>query len=165
VDIIGRVAVGTYADLVKQLLPGEETHFGGGVPETEIDAAEQTLGIRFPSTFRAFLKELGCGGISSEEFIGLGGPPHLNVVESTHLLRGRPFGFPMNLIPLRGDGFANFDCLELDCWTGDECPVVEWVHDAPNMERRLLAPNYERWFASILQLIVEIDREEEERRG
>ena len=155
----------TYADLVKQHLPAEEVDFAGGVQEAEISSAEQALGVRFPLKFRSFLGELGCGAVDSEEFIGLGGPRHLDVVQSTNWLRERPGGFPTTLLPLRADGLGNYDCLDIGCWSGDECPVVEWVHDAPYAKRRVLASDYERWFESVLQLIVELNQEEDEQRA
>ena len=138
-----------YADLVRRYLPAEEMDFAGGVLESDISSAEQALAVRFPSKFRSFLGELGCGGVDSEEFIGLGGPRHLDIVQSTNWLRERPGGFPTTLVPLRRDGFGNYDCLDVGCWTGDDCPVVEWVHDAPHADRRVLASDYERWFESI----------------
>jgi cell wall assembly regulator SMI1 len=120
-----------------------------------IGSAERALGVRFPPAFRAFLIELGSGGAGSEEFIGLGGPSHLDVVQATLWARQSPRGFPPTLIPLRRDGFGNYDCLDLDCETESSCPVVEWVHEAPNGQRRVLAPDYEAWFASILEMAAE----------
>ena len=149
--------MGPYADLVRQRLPAVETDFVGGASEAKIDSAERALGVRFPLTFRSFLRELGCGGVDSEEFIGLGGPPYLDIVESTRGLRERPDGFPTTLLPLRRDGFGNLDCLEIGSGKEDECPVVEWSHEAQNAQRRVLAPDYRRWFESMLELIAADD--------
>src|SRR5262249_42636060 len=125
----------------------ETAEFEGGVPEATIAAAEAELGVRFPPPLRAFLGELGSGGAGSEEFIGLGGPQYPGIVGATLDFRARPGGAPDGLLPLRRDGFGNLDCLDLS--TGG---VVEWVHDAPFAERRVLAPDYKEWFESILEL-------------
>jgi SUKH superfamily protein len=45
--------------------------FIGPRPEEWITAAEERLSLRFPPTHRRFLKELGAGGIRSEEFYGI----------------------------------------------------------------------------------------------
>jgi hypothetical protein len=139
----------TYQELVDRYFPHDEetAEFEGGVPEATIAAAEAKLGVRFPAPLRAFLGELGSGSAGSEEIIGLGGPPHLDIVRATVDFKARPGGAPDGLLPLRRDGFGNLDCLDVS--TGG---VVEWVHTAPFAERRVLAPDYEEWFESILEL-------------
>jgi antitoxin YobK len=104
--------MGTYTKLLAQQLPSEATDVSGGVSETEIGSAERAIGVRFPPKFREFLQELGCGEAGSEEFIGLGGPLHLDLVRATLALRQRPSGFPPTLMPVRHDGFGNYDCLD-----------------------------------------------------
>ena len=44
-------------------------------------------------------------------------------------------------------GFGNFDCLDVSTEA-----VVEWIHDAPFAQRRVLATDYKEWFESILAL-------------
>lgn len=40
-------------------------------PEWLIEKAEKALNLKFPPTYRRFLKELGCGDIAGEEFYGI----------------------------------------------------------------------------------------------
>lgn len=54
-----------------------------GVSDEEITAAEQQLGMKFPKTYRAILKEFGSLEIGSDEIFGLGVEGYLNVVETT----------------------------------------------------------------------------------
>ena len=89
--------------------------------------------------------------------IGLGGKPHLNVVQMhTDLLRkARPF--PTHLIPLRGGGFGNYDCLDTLMPTANgEFAVVQWLHDADlSHPPEPLASSYFAWFNSILDMLGE----------
>lgn len=45
--------------------------FEGPKPEELIVKAEEKLGLKFPPTYRAFLKNLGCGDAGGEEFYGI----------------------------------------------------------------------------------------------
>lgn len=45
--------------------------FIGWRPDEWVVKAEQLLGISFPSTYRRFLREFGCGGLRSEYFYGI----------------------------------------------------------------------------------------------
>jgi len=53
------------------------------VDEQEIIQAEETLGMRFPETYRAIVHEFGSLEIGSDEIFGLGVQGYLNVVETT----------------------------------------------------------------------------------
>lgn len=52
----------------------EAKHFAGAVDEKELAQAEERLGLRFPTEYRAFLSSRGCGSIGSLEILGLGIP-------------------------------------------------------------------------------------------
>jgi SUKH superfamily protein len=43
----------------------------GGRPESLVTAAEQTLGLTFPPSYRAFLRRLGAGGVGPQEIYGV----------------------------------------------------------------------------------------------
>jgi hypothetical protein len=45
--------------------------FEGAKPESLVSKAEAALGIKFPSSYRRFLLEMGCGDISGVEVFGL----------------------------------------------------------------------------------------------
>jgi cell wall assembly regulator SMI1 len=45
--------------------------FEGEKSDSLIEKAEKILNLKFPPTYRRFLKEFGCGDIAGEEFYGL----------------------------------------------------------------------------------------------
>lgn len=60
-----------------------------GVREKDIQKAEEQVGMRFPESYRAIVKEFGSLEIGSDEIFGLGVDGYLNVVETT--LKERKF--------------------------------------------------------------------------
>ena len=109
----------------------DQADFDGPKPDSLLSKAEQTLGLSFPATYRAFLSRLGCGDISGAEFYGVIKDDFENsaVPDAIWLtLRQRRIGnAPLSLILIgsTGDGgYYAIDCSEsLD---GIESPVVEW---------------------------------------
>jgi SMI1-KNR4 cell-wall len=79
----------TIEDVRRELSNFVEQEFKGGIAEEAINSASQAIGLPFPPEYRAFLCELGAGYVSSEEFVGLGGPKHLDVTWLTNKLRSR----------------------------------------------------------------------------
>ena len=141
----------------ERLTSFDDVDFAGAQSPEKIDAAEQLLGVQFPPDYRRFLLEFGCGGVDSEEFIGLGGDDHLSVVKLTKRLRDRSNRPPDNLLPVRADGFGNYDCIDFNrpAPNGEYC-VVQWSHEGGiEQHHELLATSYGEWFESILQLIEE----------
>ncbi len=122
-----------------------------------IKAAEKQLGTQFSPQYCAFLSTFGGGAIGSEDFIGLGGPPHLDIRRITLRLRQKNSPLPTRLLPLRGDGFGNYDCLDTKQPTFDgEYAVVQWNHEAgADQTCELLAESFDGWFESILVMIEE----------
>ncbi|MBU3759175.1 MAG: SMI1/KNR4 family protein [Candidatus Omnitrophica bacterium] len=49
----------------------DECDFEGPKTEELVSQAEHALGLKFPPTYRAFLKKLGCGDVAGEEFYGI----------------------------------------------------------------------------------------------
>ncbi len=49
----------------------EQADFVGARNDKLISLAETVLGLKFPPTYRAFLKKYGCGDIAGKEFYGL----------------------------------------------------------------------------------------------
>lgn len=55
-----------FEDIIQKLqTKGEELEFFGPVPESEIETAEQHLGLSFPAVFKDFLRKWGGGGIEA----------------------------------------------------------------------------------------------------
>jgi len=148
-------------DITNEIQSFDEHEFVGPIPEPFVAQAEQELALHFPPAYRQFLLAFGSGTISSESFIGLGGPQHLNIVWLTQTLRNKktPRPFPVELLPIRTDGFGNYDCIDTSAaTTKGECAVVEWLHDAGGQKGRTLAVGYFEWFRSIVQIIREIEQ-------
>lgn len=105
--------------------------FVGGVAPEAIASAEAELGVPFPPDYQAFLREFGSGYVSSESIAGLGGAKHLDVVWLTKELRSRSSNqFPSDFLPLRNDGFGNYDCIDISSRpVSGECRIVEFARD------------------------------------
>ncbi len=142
-------------ELNNRLINFESVDPGGPVSEPTIADAEQQLGIRFPPQYRSFISTFGCGGVDSEEFIGLGGPDYLHIVKLTLRLRDRMNSLPVSLLPVRGDGFGNYDCLDTSQPTSEgEYAIVQWNHEAGKSQELVrLADSFDQWFESILIMI------------
>ena len=138
--------------------------FTGGVEDTIINEASNAIALPFPPEYREFLKQLGAGGVSSEEFIGLGGADHINVVMIfNHLREPSKFSvFPESFIPIRSDGYGNYDCIDTKSPTSmGEFKIVAWLHDGgDNQVCEELSTSYWEWFLSILDMVRELDSEE-----
>jgi SMI1-KNR4 cell-wall len=140
----------------------DDVEFAGGVPEDSIASAEAELRVLFPPGYKTFLREFGSGYVSSEGIIGMGGPKHHDVVWMTKELRTRPSKqLPHNLIPIRNDGFGNYDCIDTSKTSSDgEYQIVEYLHEGSSGEYRKLADNFFDWFREILQLVRQVDSQD-----
>ena len=147
----------------RELADFEFVDFHGGVPDEKILAAERAVGVSFGPEYRQFLRIFGAGAVSSEEFIGLGGPPHLDVVTIVKHLRSPSahFSFPTTLVPLRNDGYGNYDCLDTAQDDAEMGPkVVFWQHDGGDQQDcPVLNRSYGTWLLATLAMIRELDAE------
>lgn len=105
--------------------------FGEGATEKEVADCEQQLGLRFPPSYRSFLREFGWGYFGSLELIaGLGPdiPPEwdrgANVLHVVIDERQGPLHIPKDVVSFcqngAGDWYA-LDCSRINC---EESPVV-----------------------------------------
>jgi len=135
----------------------EDREFFGPVADAAIETASHELGLPLPAQYREFLARLGCGSVASESFIGLGGPRHLDMVWLSKTLRGkdREKRFPVGLIPVRADGYGNYDAIDTAQPTSErECAIVEWRHEGVSTDRcRVLASGYFEWLESMVAVI------------
>lgn len=147
----------------RDLMDFDFVEFSGGVSEEEIKIAEETIGLQFDTEYKEFLHNFGAGGVSSEEFIGLGGPAHLDVVNMVEHLRtpSTHSPFQATLIPIRGDGYGNYDCLDSSQVHPEKgAKVVLWLHDGGEyQELKTLNSSYSEWLHATLIMIRELDAE------
>ena len=127
----------------------DEPEFFGPVPDQAIEAAERELGVRFPRSYRVFLRRLGAAYMVHQEFYGLPFPPppgedinlsnfydYKDVVKSTkYLWEGDAgHGLPRNFINVSSDGcgyYYHIDVSRRD--DRDKCPVVVMGPGAPGV--------------------------------
>ncbi len=108
------------------------TFNSGPTPEATVASAEASLGLRFPPSYRQFLRRYGASLCSGFEIYGLPPVPDpgeqpqwSNVVESTLSLR--PSSLPKNSIQISHDGMDHGYFLQ--CSLSDisfEGAVIEW---------------------------------------
>jgi cell wall assembly regulator SMI1 len=139
----------------------EKREFFGPVDVAEVENASRDIGLPFPPQYRAFLETVGSGSVGSESFIGLGGPQYLDVVWMTSALRNKRAekAFPPFLIPIRTDGYGNYDAIDTSHPTElGEFAVVEWRHEGSGEDKcEVLASGFFEWLASMLILIREAE--------
>lgn len=130
---------------------------GTGAAEAEVADAERSLGVRFPESYRVFLKSFGWGRFGHEEFYGLGSdlPKDLNHLDLVKVTLSERLEFephmPPHLIPVMADGAGNHFCLDTSNLLGNESPIVFWDHDeGENQDPEVVASSFDRWLVDIL---------------
>jgi hypothetical protein len=123
--------------------------YAGPVAEAEIQAAEKELGVRFPMSYRVFLKHFGAAWLPSYEVAGLAPgrstdptpPLWAHVIDVTAHMRRASRGFiPKEYIRFSGDsgdyGFY-LDAGNVD--TNQESPVIVM---GPGRDGVVIAPSF-----------------------
>ena len=109
--------------------------FGSGASEDQIRVCESDLNLRFPPSYRSFLKEYGWGAFGSVEICGLGtdipkewerGVSLMYVVNDE---RQGPLSIPINVIPFCQNGAGDWYALDCRCGEAEESPVVFVAHE------------------------------------
>ena len=139
----------------------EKEFSGGGSPEA-IKHAESEIGFKFPLDYAEYLTELGCGFAFSEDFIGLGGEEHLDVLCTYRRLRqiSKHTQLPINFVPLKPDGYGNFECIDIGNSSEDKSLVVLWLHDSGDEQNcEILSHGFWEWFAKELESIQDFDEQ------
>lgn len=105
--------------------------------QEEIIEAENSLGVRFPDSYKWFLEEFGAAEFPFE----ICGIPHptkigdahstLDVVDVTKSeRRDLEPNLPKQYVVLSADGMGNHWCLDTSQLKNGECPVIFWNHEA-----------------------------------
>jgi cell wall assembly regulator SMI1 len=127
---------------------------GSGATDSEISNAESLLGVRFPESYRSFLRRIGWGRFSHQELYGLGSdtPAYLELIKNTLVERdtmGPPM--PSQLVPVMNDGAGNHFCLDSTTVVDGECPVVFWDHEQGfNQTPQTVAQSFDKWMVDLL---------------
>jgi SUKH superfamily protein len=120
-----------------------------------VEGAEAMLGVRFPATYRAFLLELGAGGIDGDEIYGViadnseaSGIP--DVVWATMSYR-RDLGLEHDGIAIGYDGGEGFMVLDLGRRAPDDtAPVVRWSPELILEASEVIASDFADYLEEIL---------------
>jgi cell wall assembly regulator SMI1 len=94
---------------------------GSGASAEAIQAAEQSLEVRLPKDYDAFLRTYGWARLMYDELYGVGDsvPEHLDLIANTVRERVdfRPY-LPKYLVPVLADGAGNHYCLDVQWFSG-----------------------------------------------
>jgi cell wall assembly regulator SMI1 len=144
--------------MLRKQLQRLRAKMGEGATEVEIRQAEVQLGVTFPPTYAAFLREVGWLSVDYLQTFGLGRgtPDHYELVrcvlDERHV--GHPH-IPPHLLPFRNDGGGNHYCLDTSQKNEQgECPVVFWDHEAeegPDQTPAQVAPDFHTWLLDELR--------------
>lgn len=125
------MSIADYEKAKKRIRNSDEADFEGRKSEGLIAAAEKVLNLRFPPTYRAFLKDFGCGdiagfevyGVISDDFENSGIPDAVWITLKMRKSDGLPLS--MVLIAESDEGYYAIDCARDSA--NDEHPVIEYA--------------------------------------
>jgi antitoxin YobK len=133
----------------------ENALFAGPQSERVVLAAEAILGMTFPPTFRRFVRELGAGGIGSEEVYGIIGEDFTGPVPDgiwLTLKMRSDSKLPDTMVMIYDASESEY--LVLDTSQTDsvgECPVKVWYpHWDKGDDQEIIAPDFGSFFLSVL---------------
>jgi antitoxin YobK len=133
----------------------EEADFVGEIDDQTIIDAENELGLKFPKSYRGFLKKYGLGDIFGEEIYGLGtddtGVP--SMIWITKELRETE-NLPNNLICFYfvDGGYLCLDCSKVQSGNDDNAPVVSFISGIPINEQsfEIVTENFGEFLSDLL---------------
>jgi hypothetical protein len=125
--------------------------FVGERSETLVQAAEKTLGLKFPPSYRRFVLEFGAGNFGAFEVYGV---IHSNFESSSVpdavwcTLDERKSGdLPPDLVVIHHDGFGGYHCI--DCKKSpEEGPIVTYYpgYQRSRQSREIIANDFGAFF-------------------
>lgn len=137
-----------------QLIDGmASADFHGPKAEVLVVQAEQALGLTFPPTYRQFLRSVGCGAVSSNEFFGIvdGDFENSSVPDAIWLTlrHQRMSRLPRSLILVSETGDGGYYAIDRSqVASNGESPVVEWWPGMPDASGngRVVAEDFGSFF-------------------
>jgi antitoxin YobK len=136
----------------------DSARFGGERAADLVERAEAALGVRFPPSYRAFVRELGAGHIAGEEFYGITGDEFVDSSVPNGIwltLREREdSGLPEHLVIVYEDGEGDYYALDTSEGGNEgENPLVRWVPGAsqPDDDLEPVAEDFGTFFRARVQ--------------
>lgn len=135
-------------------------HFCGYCQEKAVLGAEQTLNLRFPETYRRFLKEFGAGNFGGVEIYGIicNGEEQSSVPNTVWLtakLRHEA-ELPIEFVVVSTDGMGGYICLDCSNPLFKEAPVVLcYFQNNESTELEVIATSFGDYLFEQIQLVTE----------
>lgn len=110
-------------DAALKIVENNEGDFIGGIDESVILAVQKKLGIKFPPTYCAFLKNLGYGDIYGHEFYGIISTDFENsgIPDGAWItLKERKQGLPENLFIIYANGDGTYCAIDTHLENSDQ---------------------------------------------
>lgn len=130
--------------------------WSGPASEQAVAAVENTLGVRFPASFRTFLRLTGGGGVESFPISSVDSDPlaiQYGTVYADTLHYREPWvpkPLPGHLVVVQRDADDNEPfCLDTSKWSGEECPIVLYYLNSGKFER--IAPDFLTFYEQYLE--------------
>ena len=139
-----------------------EKELSEGVSREVVEEAEREFGVEFPADYVQYLTRLGCGFVSSEDFLGLGGEAHLDMVGVYKRLRkpSKHSRLPVAFVPLKPDGYGNYECIDIRRSSESRSAVVFWRHDGGDEQVcEVISDGFWEWFVDEIESIRGFDAE------
>jgi hypothetical protein len=123
--------------------------FDGEKDEALIDRAEKFLGLKFPLTYREFLRTLGCGGIKGKEFYGVIDDDFesSSVPDAIWLTDDERKSSKLDRsLVLIGQSIEGYYALDTSRMKDGECPVIDALPVGKSKEFEIIAPDFGTFF-------------------
>ena len=136
----------------------DSADFGGQRPAELVERAEAALGVRFPPSYRAFVRELGAGDVAGEEFYGITSDEFVDSSIPNGIwltLREREdSGLPEHLVIVYEDGEGDYYAVDTSKEGSEgENPVVLWIPGAsqPDDDLEQVADDFGTFFRATVE--------------
>lgn len=153
-------------DLITKNFSADEMLKSGSKSDDSISKLENILQVKFPLSYKRFLKDIGFGGPNSLIVSGLRSEDSQEMIKTgiayTILKHRKEFDLPNHIILLSDIGDGSYYALDLSQMNdNNECPVVIWplngYEDTPVLE--IAAPDFGIWFLEQVEEQIKLKNE------
>jgi hypothetical protein len=141
----------TWDGVLRQLPQYSGVRHGVGCDESVVQAAEQTLALCFPNSYKQFLLSIGWLDIEGDEIFGTGTDlpeQYMNVISAT-LGERKIIHLPESFVVVSRTYSGNLICLDTADMHANECPVL-FVSFCPSADIKILADSFAEFIHACL---------------